>query len=86
MEGLLEFLRHTTSISRLAVQDESSLGGHLGERAPRTADDEAADVAEDDADEAVDVPEDADDGPPGTDMMLPKQHVMGAQDYSLVWQ
>ena len=68
------------------MQDDSSLAGHLGERAPRTADDEAADVAVDDADEAIDVPEDADDGPPGIDMMLSKQHVMGIQDCSLVWQ
>ena len=48
----------------LAVQDESSLAGHLGERAPRTADDEdeGADVAEE---EAVDVPEDVDEAPSG---------------------
>ena len=46
------------------MQDESSLAGHLGERAPRTADDEdeGADAAEE---EAVDVPEDADDAPSG---------------------
>ena len=47
-------------MKHLAVQDESSLAGHLGERAPRTADDEGADVAEDTAEDAVDVPEDAD--------------------------
>ena len=86
MEYLFGSPRLAVFMSRLAVQDESSLAGHLGERAPRTADDEGAYVAVDDADEAVDVPEDADDGPSGTDMMLSKKHVMGVQVSSLVWQ
>jgi len=79
MEYPFGALRQAILMSRLAVQDESSLAGHLGERAPRTADDEAADVAVDDADKAIDVPEDADDGLPGTDMMLSKQHVLGVE-------
>lgn len=54
-------------LPNLAVQDESSLAGHVGERAPRTADDEdeGADVAEDGAEDAVDVPDDAEEGPSG---------------------
>ena len=47
------------------MQDESSLAGHLGERAPRTGNDESAEVAEDDGEFAVDVPEDADTGASG---------------------
>ena len=50
------------------MQEESCIAGHLGERAPRTADEDAADGAaaeQEAADDAVDVPEDADDGPSG---------------------
>ncbi len=68
MDTRLICVKYGTSMQQdlphLAVQDESSLAGHLGERAPRTADDEdeGADVAEE---EAVDVPEDADEAASG---------------------
>ena len=49
------------------MQEESCIAGHLGERAPKTADEDAANgaAAEEAADDAVDVPEDADDGHSG---------------------
>ena len=45
------------------MQEESCIAGHLGERAPKTADEDAANnaAAGEVADDAVDVPEDADD-------------------------
>ena len=50
------------------MQEESCIAGHLGERAPKTADEDAANKAaaeQEAADDAVDVPEDADDGHSG---------------------
>ncbi|CAK0786952.1 hypothetical protein CVIRNUC_010166 [Coccomyxa viridis] len=52
-------------LSFLFKLEESCIAGHLGERAPKTADEDAADSAaaeQEAADDAVDVPEDADDG------------------------
>ena len=51
-------------VRSMCLQEESCIAGHLGERAPRTADEDAAKGAaaeEEAADDAVDVPEDAHD-------------------------
>jgi hypothetical protein len=59
-------LRVKQSRAVWCAQDESCIAGHLGERAPRAADDEAADMAAEEAGAfAVKTPENCNGSQPG---------------------